>query len=631
MCGICGFFPVGSPDSTRKKIERMMARLVHRGPDDTDYYLDECFALGHRRLSIIDLQGGKQPMTYAGCTIIYNGEVYNFKEIREELANEGYKFKTHSDTEVILKAYHCWGEICLDRFNGMFAFAIWDRKNRQLFCARDRFGKKPFYYFFDGNSFIFASEPKALLEHPSIDKSIDRNSLVTFLCREYLPGKRSIFKDVRKLPGGHYLKFRADEKRLTTTKWWNCEYFKGYEKPPSEKEAASEIRRLLSESVRKRLVSDVPLGLFLSGGIDSTAILFAMSQFRPASEIKTFSIGFDHPDFDESESALMASKAVGSDHYTKTINSKDALAALPRLASVLDEPFSDPSIIPTFLLCEFAREQVTVALAGDGGDELFAGYNSFLADKPSRIADKFLTPDMSRLIGKLGRRALKLTDKPFGFDFIFERFFRGMAHPSHIRHAAWLGSFEAGDLKNILSSETTRRFDPAVVYADAVNLHNKVKDLDSISKAIYFFTRSYMQEDILYKVDRASMAVSLEVRAPFLDFELASYINMLPSNYKIRLNRQKYILKKALKQTVPNQILSRPKQGFTIPLAAWLRSGFKEMLLDLYQPSAIRDVGIFDADNVGRLISEHMSGKRNHHRQLFTLLMFELWRREYLE
>lgn len=630
MCGICGFFPAGSADNARNKLDRMAARLVHRGPDADGIYRDEIFALGHRRLSIIDLQGGKQPMTFAGHTIVYNGEVYNFKEISDELKEHGYKFKTRSDTEVILKAYHCWGENCLDRFNGMFAFAIWDRKNRQLFCARDRFGKKPFYYYFDGNNFVFASEPKSLLEHPAIEKTIDQNSLVTYLCREYLPGKRSIYKDIRKLPGGSLLRFSTEDKRLTTARWWNCHYYNGFEKPPSEKQAAAEIRRLLGEAVRKRLVSDVPLGVFLSGGIDSTAILFAMAAHRPAAEIKTFSIGFTNPDFDETAPAMMAAKAIGSNHYQKTVDSKEALAALPRLAAVLDEPFSDPSIVPTFLLSEFAREQVTVALTGDGGDELFAGYNIFLADKPARVIDRFITADASRAIARLGRLALKLSEKPFGADFIFERFFRGMAYSRNIRQATWLGSFEPSNLTGILSHDVVRSFDPAVVYADAVNLHNKVKDLDSLTQAIYFFTRSYLQEDILYKVDRASMAVSLEVRAPFLDFEFAEYVNRLPSNYKIRFNRQKYILKKALKQSLPHQIINRSKQGFTIPISSWLRGPLREMLLDLYEPSTIRDNGIFEAKSVGRLIDEHLSGKRNHHRQLFTLLMFELWRREYL-
>lgn len=632
MCGILGFLTSNSSNIPDISILREMRDiLTHRGPDDQGEYiraLDEkgpFLYFGHRRLSIIDLTTGKQPLSNEDGTIwvIFNGEIYNFIELRERLKKLGHRFKTDSDTEVIVHCYEEYGVDCFRHFNGMFAIGIWDERKKQLTLARDRLGKKPLYYSILSGTFLFASELKAIMAYPNFPRKIAPFSLMKYLFYEFIPSPHSIFVDAMKLPAASYLIWR--DGKMGIKKYWSP--FDAEEiKNISEEEAESKIVDLLRTSVRRRLISDVPLGIFLSGGIDSSTVA-AFAQEEVPGRVKTFSIGFEDPSFDESRYASLASTFLETDHREQIMTAHDLLAIVPKLPDILDEPMADASILPTYLLSRFTREYVTVALGGDGGDELFAGYPTYLAHKLARPYEKyfrFLHP-VATFFGNL----IPVSDDNISFDFKVKKFLSGIGYPDEIRNSIWLGSFPFLENQKVLSDEIRHQFNRDRLVEDISFYETECPFSDRLILLQYLDLRLYLQEAILVKVDRASMACSLEVRAPFLDYELVEFVMGLPSSLKLKGFTSKYILKRAMKKCLPKEVVNRPKKGFGVPIAKWIKGPLKEMFSDMLLSDRIKREGFLDPEYVENLLQNHLREKRDNRKQLWTLLVWELWLNRY--
>lgn len=633
MCGICGYLHLNRGTlSPPEVLERMCLALRHRGPDDQGIFVDSYVALGQRRLSIIDLAGGHQPLFNedGDIAIVFNGEIYNFPDIKARLEKTGrHAFKTHSDTEVIVHLYEEEDVDCLKSLNGMFAFAIWDKKQERLFCARDRMGKKPLYYTVMNNHAVFASELKALILHPEVRRSLSLESLSKYLAFEYVPAPATIFEKIFKLEPGHY--FVVDMKQplairqeIVSRQYWDIE-FKPVQRPIQE--ITDEFLRRFKEAVRLRLISDVPLGVFLSGGIDSSSVVAMMAELMPSKDIKTFSIGFSEKSFDESTYARQMASYFHTDHYEDVLTPKMLLDILPEVCDNLDEPFGDPSVIPTYLLSRFTRKYVTVALGGDGGDELFAGYDPFLAHYPAKYLEKLPMPVIKALATVA--RLLPVSTRNISFDFKIKQFLAAMHYRYGQRHFAWLGSFPPDTQRALLAPD-------AFV---ASNSHNPFCVIDSylreipinheLDGIIYLYCKLYLQDDILVKVDRTSMANSLEVRAPFLDLNVVEFVNTIPHDLKLRGFTTKYILKRAMQSKLPRDIVRRRKKGFGIPIADWFKNELKSVLLDLFQESKLKKQGLFQPAFVGNLMQEHFAGRKDNRKQLWTLFMFEKWYEKY--
>jgi asparagine synthase (glutamine-hydrolysing) len=629
MCGIVGFLTSKSgniPD--HETLKRMRDVLIHRGPDDEGEYirpLDDqgpFVFLGHRRLSIIDLSGGSQPMPNEDGTIwvTFNGEIYNFKELRGDLEGKGHRFGTRSDTEVIVHSYEEYGEECFKFFNGMFAIGIWDEKKNRLILARDRLGKKPLYYSFFNGTLLFASELKAIMSYSAFPRRVDSVSLAKYLFFEFIPCPHTIFCDARKLPPASFLIW--DGKELKVREYWTPFHSPKTEAEFSENEAASRITELLRRSVKRRLVSDVPLGVFLSGGIDSSAVT-ALAQREDPGKIETFSIGFEDPSFDESSYALLASEHIGTNHHEQTMKPADLLNLVPHLPDILDEPMADASILPTYLLSKFTREYVKVALGGDGGDELFAGYPTYLAHKFARYYERWMAPlhPMLTFLGNL----LPVSDNNISFDFKVKRFLSGIGYRESIRNFIWLGSFSLPDLHHVLSSGIGSHLNRDRLVEEISSYESAFPLTDRTGLVQFLDLKLYLQEAILVKVDRASMACSLEVRAPFLDHELVEFVMGLPSEVKLKGFTSKYILKKAMEPFLPKEVIHRKKKGFGVPIAKWVKGPLKELFGDLLSPDRIRREGFLDPSYVSTLLEDHLAGKKDNRKQLWTLLVWELW------
>jgi asparagine synthase (glutamine-hydrolysing) len=625
MCGICGVVGPGPVD--RGVLERMTRVLHHRGPDDEGFHLAEyddgsAVGLGFRRLAIIDLETGNQPLSNedGSLQVVLNGEIYNYRELRADLLARGHRFATNSDTEVIVHLYEDLGPHCVERLNGMFAFALWDEGERRLLLARDRFGKKPLYYAEVGGSLLFGSELKALLEHPRCPRELDAASLSRYLALEYVPSPHAILEGVRKLPGGHVLVWQ--DGRARTERYWDLT-FQPDGVHQSDAEYVEEFRDRFRDAVRRRLVSDVPLGAFLSGGIDSSSVVAMMTETHPRGAVETFSIGFADPSFDESEHARRVAAHFGTEHHEEVFTPAAMAEVLPTVADFLDEPLADASILPTYLLSRFTREHVTVALGGDGGDELLAGYPTFPADRAARL---YVVPRVlhERVVMPLAER-LPVSTKNFSLDFRVKRFLRGAGARADVRHPTWLGSFSPAEQDVLL---THAAGDP---YAEQRQLYAGAPTKHPVERLIYLYAKTYLEDDVLVKVDRASMACSLEVRAPFLDVELVEFLGGVPPRLKLRGFGTKRLLKRALGDVLPPGIANRPKKGFGIPVAEWLKGALREPLQDELSPARIREQGIFEAAMVERLIKEHMDGRRDHRKPLWTLLVFQLWHRRWIE
>ncbi|TSC67283.1 MAG: asparagine synthase [Parcubacteria group bacterium Gr01-1014_72] len=612
MCGITGF--VGRGDE--QTLHRMVSTIKHRGPDHQGAAVVGQVGLGSTRLAILDRSAaGNQPMTNERGTVrlVFNGEIYNFKELRAELLPR-FSFRSRTDTEVILRSYEAYGEKCFERLHGMFAIAIHDVARNLLFLARDRMGKKPLYVGEYGDTFLFGSEVKALREHSAFRGEIDREALREYVQYEYVPTPRSIFRGVRKVSPGSYLRIASGSLREET--FWQPSFTA--DKTLTLSGALRTLDTLLAQSVAERLVADVPVGIFLSGGIDSSAVAYyAVAAGRTA--IESFSIGFGERSFNESREAHAVATALGTTHREATLTASDALALLPGIAATFDEPIGDVSVIPTYFLSQFARRHVVVALGGDGADELFAGYPTFQAD---RLADVY------RFLPRLLRKGVEslVSHLPsgtsyFSFDFKLRKFLEGADAPRRYRHARWLGSFPP-EVQGELFREPYDVPNPFVHVDERVR---EASDANEAERTLYLYQRGYLMDEVLVKLDRATMAHALEVRSPFLATSVVEFANRLPYHFKLRGMTTKYLLKKLMKGRLPAAIISRRKQGFTIPLALWLRGPFRELATDVLSPARLAREGFFNPSYVERLLAEHLAERANHAKRLWTLLAFELW------
>ena len=622
MCGIAGFWGKGN----ESVIRAMTEALHHRGPDFTGIFFDPKLALGlgHARLSILDLSSGAHQPFFSEdkrFVIVFNGEIYNFKSIRQDLMDRGYgPFQTQGDTEVLLKAYQADGLACLSKLNGMFAFAIFDYERNELVLARDRMGKKPLYIAQASGTLIFASEVKAILQHPAFKSELNLNALNQYLTLDYVPSPISIFEGVEKLEGGHYLQidFKGNIKRGA---FWEPNFI------PLEisfDEAKEELDRLLSEATALRLVADVPLGIFLSGGLDSSAIAY-YAQKQSSNPIQTFSIGFNEKSYDERAYAQQVAKQLGTEHHERILTAEESIDLIPTVFSSLDEPFADPSILPTYLLSQFTRSKVTVALGGDGSDELLAGYPTFISEK--------LAPLMSWMPFSVVQGVHKMvnllpaSDQNISLDFKLRQFLKGFEGSRRYRHSQWLGSFSISEKWNLWNKDL----------ASKIPHHNTLKVVDdyanrgSEQELIYMYLKTYLQDDILVKVDRASMMNSLEVRAPFMDVHVVDFLNRLPYEYKLKGFTGKHLLKETMRGKLPADIIDRPKKGFGIPVSLWLKNELKDLCNDLLSKEAIEFQGLFDYTYVEQLKQNHFKGRQNNRKELWNLMVFQLWGRNFLK
>jgi asparagine synthase (glutamine-hydrolysing) len=623
MCGIAGKlnFDATRPID-RRRLMAMTCAVAHRGPDAASDFVGAGIGLGHRRLSIIDLATGDQPLANEDRTIwvIFNGEIYNFAGIRSELESFGHQFRTRTDTEVIVHAYEQWGDAAVDRFRGMFAFALWDEPKRRLLLVRDRLGVKPLYYCTTPSGITFGSEIKSILEDPDVPRDWGAEALDAYLALQYVPSPQTIYRSIWKLPPGHLLV--AERGAVSTRRYWDLT-FTGDGRADREDEYLEQLDSLVNESVKLRLVSDVPLGAFLSGGIDSSAVVAAMAD-TCAGRVVTTTVGFDESGFNELEYARTVARHLGVEQH-ETIARPDIADLLPRLAWHFDEPFGDSSAVPTYYVSKAARERVTVALAGDGGDELWAGYARHRVERWELAARRWLGPAGAMLAGRLGR-GIPLSVKG-------ARSLRHLALPpaeacarKHV-----YGLFDT-DARTALY---TRDFATAVRHGDPLAgfraAYQECSSNDPLDRALYVDVKTYLVDDILTKVDRMSMAVSLEAREPLLDHKLVEFAAAVPTSLKLKNGRTKYLLRRLLERRMPRAIVDRPKQGFEAPTGEWLRGPLAGMVDSLLLDGRLRDRGIFDDSTVARLWHQHRDGTADHRHRLWSLVMLELWFRRFVD
>ena len=631
MCGITGWASLDArarpPEGADELLRSMCDRMTHRGPDSEGYLIDDGVALGMRRLAIIDLLTGEQPVFNEDRTVavILNGEIYNYRELRDDLEARGHTFRSASDTEVLPHLYEEYGRDMVQHLNGMFAFALWDDERRRLFIARDRFGEKPLYWGVFDRMLLFASEPKVLLAHPAVRPDLNLNALRQYLSFDYVPAPLSIYEGINKLPAAHHLTLEGG--RVEVKCYWQLSY-KLREPVPTVTEAASQLRDLLQDSVRMRLVSDVPLGVLLSGGIDSSMVT-ALAVRASAETVKTFSIAFAESSFDESQYARRVAQYLGTDHHEERFSATLAANLVGEIGAWMDEPMSDPSLVPTYLLSRFTRKHVTVALGGDGGDEIFAGYPMYFGHRMARAYEMIPRRLRSGLVEPLVN-ALPVKTKNLSFDYRARRFVAASHYDEVARHHVWFGSFSPHE-QDLLLTDDVKQASDGDIYRDARRMFAECDSTDLTECMQSLDTQLYLAEDILTKVDRASMAVSLEVRAPYLDPRVAEFAASLPSRYKLHGYTSKYILKRAAKDLVPSFVWRRGKKGFGVPFAKWLKAELRPLARDLLSPERLRRGGLFNPEYVAKLQDEHERGLANHRKLLWTLLSFELWRESFVE
>ena len=628
MCGIAGLVDFDGAYASESLVRAMCTAMCHRGPDDEGVMAipragvgnQPRAVLGNRRLSIIDVAGGRQPIGNEDGSIwtVQNGEIYNFQELRDRLEAAGHRFATRSDTEIIVHLYEEMGDDFVGELDGMFAIALWDDKRKRLLLARDRFGKKPLLYADTPNRLSFGSEFQALLADPAIGRDIDYEALDEYLSFMSVPAPRTIYRQIRKLPPAHVLVRDAAGTRVS--RYWSLEY-----QPKlriSEEEAAEEVRRLLTDAVRKRLISEVPLGAFLSGGVDSSAVVAIMAGLI-GDRVKTFAIGFDDPRFNELPHARRVAEKYGCEHHEFEVRPR-AIEVLPSLVRHYGEPYADSSAIPSFYLAKLTRQHVTVALNGDGGDESFGGYGWHLG---SRLAERWqqVPAPFRHLAESIGSRLAPLSSNRRSPLARMSRFMSAASHPRATRYRQWLSVFTTDLKRELYAKPYMKGADPLeAIFAAAPSL-------DAVDAMLRADIEWYLPTDLLVKMDIATMASSLEARSPFLDWHLTEFAAKLPSSYKVKGNTSKYILKKAVAGLVPAENMYRPKQGFAVPVGAWFRGELKDFLADHILGSRFTSRGLFRAEAVQRLFDDHQRGAGDHAHHLWTLLMLELWFREFID
>ncbi len=627
MCGIVGIVNNGGREASREVLERMNRAILHRGPDDDGFYLNGAVGLAMRRLSIIDLASGKQPIHNADKSkwIVFNGEIYNYQQLRKDLEARGHKFYTNSDTEAIVHLYDEYGAGCLEHLRGMFAFAVWDERQQELFVVRDRVGKKPLLYSHQPNGdLIFGSEFRALLEHPAISREVDNEAIdayISFLC---VPAPLTAFKQIRKLEPGHWLKWKAG--RIETQRYWLPDFSKKIK--ITEEEAIVETTRILRESTKLRMISEVPLGAFLSGGVDSSTIVALMAQ-ESSQPVKTFSIGFEEQDFSELKYAKRVAEHVGAE-YNEFIVRPNALEVLPTLVEHYGEPYADSSAIPTYYVAKETRKHVTVALNGDGGDESFAGYERYAAMKASAIYQKIpgvlrhsLVDLPLKGIPAIGKRKKQVNR--------WRQFSKAADLPVQERYLKWVSTFDRAAKRTLY----TDRFAVELGYADAFHTLEKwflsskgTGPLDTLLRADQ---ATYLPNDLLVKVDIAAMANSLEGRSPFLDHHLIEFAASLSEELKMKGFEAKSLLKKVAARLVPKEVVYRPKMGFGVPIGHWFRGEMKPFLFEVLLSERSLRRGIIRPEAIKKYVDEHIEMKADHSFRLWTLLMLELWFQRFID
>lgn len=628
MCGIAGFIDFTNRSSP-ELVKKMAAALPHRGPDGQGEYFHAgtgCqVGLGHRRLSIIDLStSANQPMHYDGLHLIFNGEIYNYNEIRDQLIRLGHSFQTHSDTEVILHSWRQWGEKAIDQWRGMFAIVLFDEKNNQLIAIRDRAGVKPFNYFFKNGVFLFGSEFKALMEHPAFEKNINEDAVASFLQYNYVSSPHCVFKDTYKLPAGHLLQLSLSTRELVIQQYWNV--YDYYNKPKlsiSLPEAIEETEKILQESFQYRMVADVPVGVFLSGGYDSACVT-SLLQKNSTEKIKTFTIGSADNKIDEAPFAKQIAAHLGTDHTEYYCTAKEALDIIPDLPYYYDEPFADPSSIPTILVSRMARQKVTVALSADAGDEIFAGYNRY--DYISRYGKK-----ISQIPAPLRRLTVRAMESISSDSIPFLRDQRNF-HSRYDKLKNLLTDPSPAELlKNLTqvfnTKDIARLFNNPVQSLKTLHSSHELKKeyADPLSYMMAVDYQTYMVDDILQKVDRATMSTSLEGREPFLDQKIIEWAARLPSDYKYYKGEKKYILRQIVHKYIPKEMMDRPKMGFGIPVETWLSEELKPLVLDHLNADSIKAHGILNEKEVSKLCNDFFNGRKEKYLKIWHLLMFQQW------
>lgn len=626
MCGIAGFCDF-SKKSSNDILKNMTDVLHHRGPDDSGYFWDENeysqIALGHRRLSILDLSAhGHQPMSFEYLDIVFNGEVYNFKEIKKELLELGYAFHSDSDTEVILKSYHQWGIKAVDRFNGMFAITIYDKKANKLIFIRDRAGVKPFYYYKKDSLILFSSELKSFHKHPDFQKEINKSSLSLYLQFGYIPEPHSIFKNTYKLKAGHYIEIDLKSQKFEEIKYWDVVDF--YNKPKldiSQDEAIEKTEELLKSSFEYRMVSDVHVGVFLSGGYDSSVVT-AILQNQRTEKLNTFTIGFKEKGFDEAPYAKEVAKYLGTNHTEYYCTQKDALEIIPKLCELYDEPFGDSSAIPTTLVSQLARKYVTVSLSADGGDEIFAGYSKYTTTMQYFNKFNSIPNSIKSLISfgmdNINPKHIPILNKTYNFATRYEKINAILKAKNSVEAMKYTSEYftkkERDKLLKVGFDDLLTNFDMQLSDTN-----------DAINQMLAIDYKTYMVDDILTKVDRATMSVSLEGREPLLDYRLIEFVSQLPSNLKYKDGDKKWLLKQITHKYLPKQMMDRPKQGFGVPLTEWFRDELKEYFMIYLDEKRIESEGLFDSKEIIRLRDSYLLGNKENVQKLWFLLMFEMW------
>ena len=624
MCGIAGWL-AGREQVSQEIVERMIGRLHHRGPDAQGVLIESNIGLAHARLAVIDLDArANQPMESGDrrFVIVFNGEIYNYKELRNELEVLGHCFRTNSDTEVVAEAWAVWKEAALTRFNGMFAFAIWDRQERTLFLARDRLGKKPLYYCpTPKGGLVFASELKALREHPAVSNRVNPQAIREFLTLNYITTGNCIFEGVKKLPPAHYAIARGRGEPQPVQYWDLASSFREKREHGGEAAAEERLLELLDDAVRIRMVADVPLGAFLSGGLDSSAIVASMAKNVSSEKIHTFSIGFGEKSYNELPWAREVAETFHVVHSDEVLTD-DISVAMERIVYYMDEPFADTSILPTYFLSRFARQHVTVALSGDGGDELFAGYETYLADR-IHYALAGIPGGITSFLARMVDRTLPVTKNKVSLDYKIRQFIKGMTFPGQKAHYSWRTMYGVDENIPVMRQEYWECSSGDRVFDTFSEFYGQVRQCHYLDQAMYVDIKTWLVDDILVKVDRCSMAHSLETRAPLLDYRIVEFAASLPVGWKLRGFNKKYIFKRSQRNRLPARIINRKKSGFNAPLAHWFAGAFKELLMDAIHTDRAREVLVPEA--VEALLVEHEKGLADHSFRLFGILCLALW------
>jgi asparagine synthase (glutamine-hydrolysing) len=635
MCGICGVFCLdGTGNIPNHILQGMIDVQKHRGPDDQGIFQFQDANLGFCRLAIIDLSStGHQPMTNENNTIwlVFNGEIYNFRELIPVLEQFGHQFRSRSDSEVIIHAYEQWGTDCIHRFNGMFSFVIWDSRKRRAWLVRDRLGVKPLYYWSDGKYFAFASELKSLLVFPAVTRALNYHAIQSYMIYEYIPAPLTIFEGIQKLLAGHSLDVRLDGSAMgkRTSDWnlnryWDLQCGVESADQRTELDCKNQFRILLTDAVKRRLISDVPLGAFLSGGIDSSSIVALMSELM-SERPKTFSIGFQEQTYNELPYAQIVADKFHTDHHVEILHA-DAEGLLSTVADYMDEPFADASVLPFYLVCQMARKYVTVALSGDGGDEIFAGYEWYRAQRAASLTVDHLPLPVRAGIEAIAHH-IPPSSKKKGLRNMARRFLEGAVLPQEMQHVRWQRFWQKAEMTQMLAiPDVVDELDEEIV-----TLFRESGSSTALDQQQYVDVKRYLADDILFKVDRMSMANSLETRGPFLDYTVVEFAMRLPQQLRMKGFTSKVLLKQTMESSFPNGFFQRPKLGFNIPYKNWLRNELRDVLQDALHPSRLQQQGIFIPSSVQLLMKEHIAGTRDHAHKLWQLLMFQLWAERFLE